>query len=262
MKTWHNPTNILREEFDDGNGGSGDDYSPDVESVDQSDGSETPSPAAPPAFDYDRFAETLGRHIPQQSQPAPQMSEAEFNKQMKRWDPNNEVVEAMFGANATPESRMAAMQQMVNGMYTHQNTVVGTYLQHALSQMEAKLRAEYEPVKQTLATQQAEKFKSGFLSKHKWAAPMNRLFEPAVQSLQSRGVRPRDEAHAHELIAAEIESFAKQANPQFVRPVAGNQRNSLPSMAGMSNGHGGGSGGPQRRDKKKDYLDIFEPARR
>ena len=270
MKTWQN--GFLYEEFDpgDGFGGGGgggevDDYiddNPDLGGSDDSpdNGDDSPNPKG---FDYTALAAanaaTLGPILeslrPQQQQP--QLSQEELNKMLARFDPDDEIVEALFGDNATKESRAAALKRMVDGIYGHVYKSTGMFVNEQLG----GIKKEFEPLKAERAKQQYEGFKSGLVKAAPWIKDYSKLHDHAIQAVASSGQQFRSDKEAQNAIIGYIESLVKQVNPGFVKPQGNFQsRNSMPRIAGgAGSGRSGGGNGSSGAAGRHTWQTVLGP---
>lgn len=62
------------------------------------------------------FTKALQSQQPPQQVQQPQLSEEQIDEMLKTYRPNNDLINALFGDGATPDTRMAAFQQMVSGI--------------------------------------------------------------------------------------------------------------------------------------------------
>ena len=215
-------------------------------------------------LDVNALAEALARaQAPLVERLAPQqkreVSDEEFAKITKRYDPSNELVEALFGDGATPESRLAALKQLVGGISTHALTASGMLIKSEAD----GLRSQLTPLQEAQRDTARREFESTVTRSYPEIKPYRNLIGQAVSALKAANAQPRNDREAHSMIAQYIAHQVKRVNPSFQltssqrRAAQGGNGRSMPSQAGMAGGgSGGGStgGGKGAQPKWKSVL--------
>lgn len=242
----------------------------DVNDDDESEGNGQPwqDPLSPPAskeptFTAEQWAKMQQQMTPQQPQAPQQMTPEQIDQMLKVYNPTAELVEAMFGDTASPESRLQAMQGMVKGIVEHLTTVMG-YSNDILRQ---DLAGQFSPALDMVREQKETTFSNALQDTYPALKGQDRVIRQVMSSLRQQGYKPKDGLEAARMVAGQVEAMIRTVNPQFSLANGGQkqgQQTNMPSMAGGMTGGGGGrpagagNGGSGGQQKKPSWQSVFE----
>ncbi len=200
---------------------------------------ETPTP--PPAIDYEKLAQTFGGEIAKvmpkpQVMAQPELSQEEMEKALNKWKPTKEWT-AKYG---NIETQAEAIQEMVDGVTKHADTIAQARLMQQQKQWEERMTPLIEQQKIAEAEKTQQAFESAYpdLAKPELAP----IVGSVVQSFQASGHKFKSRKEFIDAVANGVDGVFKAHNPDYKPtrtkvPVA---NNSLPVT---SPGAGGGGGG-------------------
>jgi hypothetical protein len=198
-------------------------------------------------------SEALGpliERLTPREQPAAQMSEEEFRKLTKHYEPSDTELEAMFGDGATKETRLQALRSMISGAVNHANAVAGLGIKSVMGQFEqqlAPLQAQQREVQKTT-------FERGLTEAYPQLKPFLRLVPQAVAAVQAAGIPINSDAEARQHVARMTAILAKQLGvdaPAVQRP----GRQGMPRMAAMTgSGNTSSAGGGGKKPAWQNVL--------
>lgn len=227
----------------------------------------TPEPE-PKSNDFDpqkmaaAFAEGLktAGFVPQPKvDDQPKLSPEEAKKLLNVWEPTKEWQTRYDNL----ETREKAIQEMRDGVIKQSDTIT----QYRMQQFEQKMQAQYAPVQQAIAQQQAEAVEKRFDSSYPDLAKpeLKPLIGQVIAGLSAKQVfKPGDEAGNFKLVAQAVESVIKVANPNFKLTPKGSTPTGQPknnnALRPTSSGSGGGTGGKQAapEQSKSKVLSLLE----
>lgn len=213
--------------------------------------------AASSGIDYAALAransEALGpliERLTPREQPAAQMSEEEFRKLTKHYEPSDTELEAMFGDGATKETRLQALKSMISGAVQHANAVAGLGIKSVMGQFEQQLA----PLQQQQRDAQKATFERGLTEKFPQLQPYMHLVPQAVAAVRAAGIPIKSDAEARQHVARMTAILAKQlggAAPAVPRQ----SRQGMPRMAAMTgSGNTSSAGGGGRKPAWQNVL--------
>lgn len=206
---------------------------------------------APPALTMEQLSQIAGILRPaqpqqQQQAPQPQISSADLAKQLKRFDVTPSLRQRIVD-NEDPDDATAALQEVLNGVYTHMYTVLTNYGDKLQNQFEQQL----SPVQQMQTERQEQMFVSQLEDSYPGLKGRSKLVQTALRQVQASGWQPNphNPFEAYQYVASHAEELAKQIDPNFSAQGAASgqrqtQQQTMPQMAHLPSGGGaGGAGG-------------------
>jgi len=183
-------------------------------------------------------------------QPAPEMSEADFRKLTKHYEPSETELEAMFGEGATKETRLQALRSMIGGAVAHANTVAGLGIRSVMGQFQQELA----PLQQQQKEAHKAAFERGLTETFPQLQPYLHLVPQAVAAVKAAGIPIKSETEARQQVARMTAILAKQLGgtaPAVQRP----GRSGMPRMAAMTgSGNTSSAGGGGKKPAWQNVL--------
>lgn len=266
MKLFNN-RNIYREEFDDNQfegQGSESEYHYELpeDSADYQE-QQLEHQQAPPTrqVDLDTLREIHSLYSnPQRpaQQPAqePQLTQAEIDARLKVFRPDLRMAQRLFGEDANQE-HVDVLQEMTNGIVEHLSTVMG----YANQSMRQEFTQTYNPALELVREQKRTEFTSQLTSAYPSLRGKEIAVRRVIDDLQARGYKPTDGNEAARVVAAEVESLIRTADPTFSlaqQPAQRQQTVRMPSLASGSGGGGGSTSGSSNGKKpQKSWEGLF-----
>lgn len=205
-------------------------------------------------------AAAIKQTMPAQQQPTQQqrqMSQQEIDQMLGTYNPDISLVEALFGAAATPEGRLAALGQLVQG-------VVANATGHAKYLTEDYIRRYHEHISDPLEDAKYasnERFFDSIYQGHEGLKPFDGLLRQMLPSMAQEKDYPTDRGERAKYVREKFLPHIKAIQPDFdpTRPAPvqshqqGRHLNSPPQQlsgqpqqrqqgAGLPSLGGGGSG--------------------
>lgn len=263
----------------DDNGGGGDDL-PGATEVLNGNGASGGTPSADPAaqkasatpsWDPNALAESFAGALqkagfnPQQQTPAaPQPTQEEIDKALKKWKFSPE----WFQQVGNPETQQSAWEQYHNGTVEHLDTI----MQARLMQMQQQIMQQFSPVMQYYQQQQAEHHWTAFGTKHKELSnpALRPLLTAVMNDMNGGGFKASSPEHYYDELAKRAERVIQATNPQFKLGAQASTNNgqsrgsgSIPVTTPGGNSAGGGGSGKPSGDKFKatEFLGPVGPRR-
>jgi hypothetical protein len=198
------------------------------------------------------------QQMQQQSQPQaqPELTEEQLNEQLKVYQPNEGLVDQLFGDNASQETRLNAFNEMVSGIVTHLTTVMG-YSNQIMAQ---DMQQQFSPALDMVREQKDTQFVSNLEASYPALKGQGAAVRQVMQTLRAQGYVAQSAQEAQQTVATQVEQLMRSVNPNFSlssqarTPNPGN--GSMPRMAPQGAGGGGGAG-PGGGGKDKPSWDVF-----
>lgn len=207
------------------------------------------------------FGQAVAKHIPAPvapvAAPAPPMSLEDAKKLLKFWEPSPEFL-AKFG---NLDTQQAAFQELRDGLFGQFTTVMQAKLEEYQQQLEARYGQPLTQLQQAEQQRITERAENEFYTSY----PMlkNPQLQPIITAvaagLRAEGKSFKTNKEVHDAIAAGVEAFGRQTNPEFklanlassttdgnapVKPTGNANPNAIAhSSAGGGGGGAGGGGG-------------------
>ncbi len=224
-----------------------------------------PAQQASPALTLEQWqsVQSASQQQQQQQEPAPAMTPEQVDEMLKVYNPNEALVENLFGDMATPETRLSAFKEMVAGITGHLTTVMG-YSSDVLRQ---DLSGQFSPALDMVTEQKESNFSNLLQEAYPALKGQEAVIRQTVTNLRNQGYMPKDGLEAGRMVAGQVEAQLRTVNPNFSlanQPQAQQQpQSNMPSMAGgMSAGGGGGpagaGGGTSGNSKKPGWQSVFD----
>lgn len=181
---------------------------------------------------------------------APTREEQEaFMAQMGRPTLDVNTVNALFGAESTPEQRIEMLQALLDRTAQYSMRVAQTAFEAQL----AGLRGEYQPLVQQTQQQAHQQYLGQIETNYPSLSGHGRIVNLAIQELKRSGYRPRTPELDQQAIAITAGRMIKEIKPDFVLQKAkGGGRGSVPAMGSGLNRAGGGGSHTKKTDVPKD----------
>jgi hypothetical protein len=191
----------------------------------------------------------LDRLAPRE-QPAAEMSEADFRKLTKHYEPSETELEAMFGEGATKETQLQALRSMIGGAVAHANAVAGLGIKSVMGQFQQELA----PLQQQQKEAHKAAFERGLTESFPQLQPYLHLVPQAVAAVKAAGITIKSEADARQHVARMTAILAKQlgGNASAVQRPG---RSGMPRMAAMTgSGNTSSAGGGGKKPAWQNVL--------
>ena len=159
---------------------------------------------------------------PLQQQPQQiQLTPEEINRRLHRFEVTDDLVEQIFGANATPQQRKALLQQMLDGAVKNALTSSQVIFDHKLGEHQS----DYKTVKEMAQELYRDRMFDHFYKANPTLKDYDKIVQDAVTAVAGQSDVPSDQTTLFERIATESASRIKQLKPDFalVPGVAGGQ---------------------------------------
>lgn len=170
---------------------------------------EPQQPGIDPNALAEAMAQAFARNAPQPQQ-AP-MSQEQIDQMLRTYRPNSDLLEQMFGENAGNESRLAALQSMIQGIVSNATAHAQVLAENYLQQYHQSINPHLEDARQL----SQERFYSSLYE----GAPGLKQYDPMVKQfmpqLQQDPQYPRERDKQIEFVRDKFTGLMKQANPQF-----------------------------------------------
>tara|TARA_R110000803_G_scaffold90465_1_gene157855 strand:- start:6183 stop:7061 length:879 start_codon:yes stop_codon:yes gene_type:complete len=182
----------------------------------------------------------------------PQMSQEQIDEALGVYNPTEDLINQMFGDGATTETRMAAMQELVNRTAQHAIKTAGYTQQFAARDM----RAEFQPALQAARRQTQDTFTGNVEKAYPGFVGKRAAVDQVIAQMQQEGWVPKgpQNNYAEEAgieVATRVTNLVRMIDPDFNPTIAGTapaQRQSTsprqPKMVEMGGGGQGGGGQP------------------
>lgn len=250
------------EEEDDSNGQPADEGAPPVEdgaASDEQDDAGAPAPA--PVFDPAAVTKAIQEGFsslgtkpgePPVKEPTPE----ELAKLLNVWDPDDSFgtafATAITDSEATPASRKQAFLALRDGLMRQ----ASTYAYHLAQVQQRQLTEQFAPVMEFVREQQVQRVRGNFLKEFPAFKGYEEVLGLVGRNLSETGFVPKSQGEANKKLAEEAGKLIQRLNPSFnyqskAKPSGGG----APSMAKVSTGNQGGSGGAP--SKKTAEVDIW-----
>lgn len=182
-----------------------------------------------------------------------------FMTQMGRPRLDLATVQALFGEDATPEQRIATLQQLLDQTSQYSMRVAQTAFEAQL----ASLRGEYQPLVQQTQAQNHNSYLSQIETNFPTLKGHSRIINLAIAELKKSGYKPRSPEADQQAIAITAGRMIKEIKPDFVLQKArGGGRGSKPAMAsGLTSAGGGGSQTRKPQVPKDPGLAVLQARR-
>jgi hypothetical protein len=215
-----------------------------------------PQPAQPgvdPTAIAQAFAQALRDNQPPPQQP--QLTPEQMDQMLRTFRVGPDLVDALFGDNASPESRMAALSHLVSGVVAnataHAQVLADNYINNYHQQINPHLEDARELSQERFYTQLYE------------GAPGLKQYDPIVKEflpkLQADPGYPKERAQRTQFVRDKVTGILKQTNPQFdptvgasnnpsrgaFAPTNQSQPSATPSLPALGSGASGGTSGGQ-----------------
>jgi hypothetical protein len=276
MKTnWLLNRMLMSEHDDDGSAnGGGDDYddsAPEVgfEGDDDDSGDDdgaAPDLAAarsakkdPPPVSFDQEAMALaiakGLKMGQTPPPPAEMSDEEFQRVTKYKKVTPEQINKIISADAPPEDKIAAFQELLDGASEHAMMVAAFQQRAALDE----LRNEFSPLISAHREAQANKFIDTVVDKYPGLKNNRAIIKMAAQQVASSAKGPMTPEAAAKEVANVAALVIRQSIPEFSLKERRQSNGNMPEMAGRISTGGGGGGRSGGNANKKVWQQTLLP---
>lgn len=194
---------------------------------------------------------------PQQQQP---LSEEQMAQIFKRFVPGDDLLELMFGQDATPQNRGKALRDLVAGVVQEAVATAGVYQQLAMQQ----LREEWSPSLEAAQEMQRQRMFEEFYGDFPVLKEHDAVVKAILPTIAQAKDLPTDRKEVFKRIATESEKLLKTAKPDFALTPANPQAGGNPQVGGSptpaSLGGGGRGGAPTGDPKSQQSLatSIFD----
>lgn len=160
------------------------------------------------------FAAALQRNAPQ---PAPQqMSPEQIDQMLRTYRPGQDLIEQLFGDTATAESRMQALQGLVQGVVANATAHAQVLADNYIQQYHASVSPHLDDAREL----SQERFYQSLYE----GAPGLKQYDPVVKQflpqLQQDPQYPKDRGQRAAWVRDKVSGVLKQSNPQFDPAVA------------------------------------------
>lgn len=257
---------------DEGDGG-GDDYSNDFEGAldDDDDGEGGQQSQGQVQLTPEQWMQVQksmgaqgGQQAPTQQQQA--YTQDQIDQMLRVYRADEALVEKMFGDYATPQQRVEALNNMIQGVVQH----VVTVMQYSQQNLMQDLQGRFSPALDMVQEQKESNFTSALTAAYPTLKGHESVVRDVIQSLKAQGYKAKDGIEAGRTVAAQVERLLKIGNPQFqLRPTANPQNpqrqrsnSSMPPMAQQTGRSGGGGsspgGGGSRGGNQKPGWNVFD----
>lgn len=197
-----------------------------------------------PAVTPEAIAEAVRAGM-QQSQPQPQMTQEEINKQLKVWNPDTDFatnVAQAFTPNDEGQVNPENIAKVFQLMHQNQMTQAQTYAQALVQQMQQQVQQQVQPLQTHYQEQQKKQMQSEFTKNYPALKPYESLMQSAAATLQASGANFRTKEEMFPALASSMEQMIKTMNPNFTLnnapPQAQNNVTPASLLAGGQNNQG------------------------
>lgn len=186
------------------------------------------------------------QNVQNQPQQQPQYTPEQMDELLGVYTANEDLVARMFGETATPETQMAALQELINRTSQHAIKTAGYTQQFATRDMEAKFQPALQAARrqtQDTFTNNVEKAYPGFEGKRD-------VVNQVIAQMQSEGWVPTGPPNfmaqeAGQEVAARVTHLIRMVDPTFDPTVTkSTPTKEVTTMAEMGGGGQGGGGLP------------------
>lgn len=216
-----------------------------------------------PALTPEQWMQVQQAAAPQQ-QSQQQMTPEQVDEMLKVYNPNEQLVDALFGEHATAETRLAAFKEMVGGIVGHLTTVMG----YSNDIMRDELTGQFSPALDMVQEQKEKAFTSLLQDAYPALKGQDAIIRQVTSQLKQQGFKPTDGLEAGRVVAGQVESLIQSVNPNFSlangAPQQQGQQTNMPQMAGgMASAGGGGAAGAANgrsggQQKKPSWQSVFD----
>jgi len=224
----------------------------------------TPEPVSVPVvYSPDALVEALKKAFPTQAapvQPAKVYTPEEINKALNVWEPDSEWI----ARYTNPETQVAALREMRDGMAKQTLTMANVLMQEELG----KFQSQLQPVAEAQRENSVKQWRSDFDTSYPQLADPK--FEPALKlitdSLKAQNFVPASKEHAFQTIAVAAEKLISGMDPAFkldVPKTTGKTKTIMPKLPTTTAGGGGGAGGKPQAAKsatgnRSTGIEVFD----
>lgn len=167
------------------------------------------------------FAKALAKNAPRQQvqQQQPQLSQEEMDQHFRTFRPSEALVEALFGEGATPQTRMAALSHITQGIVANATAHANILAQHHIQQYGSQLTPDLQELRHIADGRFFEELYDGAPGL-KSDEPILREMMPTFKSAQDFPKEDRRAQPAY--IRDKFIALRKQSDPNY-DPTGGQQ---------------------------------------
>ena len=213
-----------------------------------------PNQTQPVQMDASALAQAMAQALAQQQQqqqrqaPPPPMSPEQIAQLQRLYNPEEQLIEMLFGDAANTQTRMQAFQQLIGGIRDNWRAEAGLIADHAGQ----TLYGAIDPYLQDARELAQERFFGQVFDGHPGLKAIEPFIKQSLPTFESHPDFPKDRAKRAEFVRQQAVTLAKQFSPDFdpVKPPVTPHVNS-PSQQSQqrpsplpSFGSGGGGQGP------------------
>ena len=218
-------------------------------------------PAQAPQQDLSTIVAEVQKGLQQSQQPSqPQMTEEEFNKLMKVFNPDAKIASRMLGVDPDDltEGQVEALQEFTSKIVDYVTTVAG----YANQLTRQQLQQEYSPALEMVRRQQRENFSAHIVKQYPALKDYSGVVNNVMDQLASQGYQEPDANKAINTVVGQAVATIQAVNPSFSldsKPQPKPQSQPQ-SMAPLTGGSGGGAGGNANGGgvKKQPDWNVFD----
>lgn len=212
----------------------------------------------PVQMDANALATAMAQALAQQQQqqqrqaPPPPMSPEQIAQLQRLYNPEEQLIEMLFGETANTQTRMQALQQLVGGVRDNWRAEAGLIADHTGQTLYGAINPYLEDAREL----SQERFFGQIFEGHPGLKPLEPMIRQSLPAFESHADFPKERAKRAEFVRQQAIQLAKQVSPDFdpVKPpptASGPYANS-PSQSQSqqrssplpSFGSGGGGQGP------------------